>query len=274
MGSGFVAYHFSKRSERHPEAPHFEARLIRVRLLDRDQARTNCADVEVGGANQPVVADSLGHLAPEPTFLVRRHQPAVSNGEYETGRFAAAKEADQIGEQLDIAGLRHRDQPQLSALYGLVELRSLGGNRDFFADVIRNHELKIRQPPTKIQPRRVDQIDEDIGICDDDSMRRNCHSTSAPRSPRPASSIKLPIRFRSNPSIAASSSSLPREISSRRYASSANPRMRCWKPSRTSAGSGSGRPRWSAICLPLPASSSAFNRSKSPLEIKRRLRRR
>ena len=93
-----------------------------------------------------------------------------------------------------------------------------------------------------------------VGVGDNNNLRRRCHCVRAKAgspSSRPASLTRRSRSSAVRSTMVANSLSLPREISSRRYASSASPRKRWWNSFLTIESSGSGRPSNSASCLPL-----------------------
>jgi len=197
-----------------------EQRLVRVCLFEGDQAGPDRMDEEVGGTDDSLVADPAGGLSPESSLLVGCHSPAVANGEDEAGCFATTEICGEVDEQVDVLRIRDQRNPEQTTIQGAVEHRSLMGGPNLVADMIRNHDLQVRQIGKKVQSRHVNEVDEDIGVRHDDPEWRFFHNARPAEwgssSSRPASSMRLSMPSLSSPSINVNSVSLPREISSRR----------------------------------------------------------
>lgn len=229
---------FPERLEGHLEPLPLQKLLVSIRFGDRNEASTDGTYEEIRSADEPMFADSFSSFPPEAALLIGGHGPTVTLGEHQAGSFAAPEARDEVREEFHVLRMLDRAGLESPGIQGAIELRSLIGPRDFSQDVIWDHKAEARQVGAEPEPGRMDQVDEDVRVGNYGGLCVRGHVSTSETSAlwaRPASSSREPRRSREKPSIDASSSSLPCEISSRRNASSAKPRILCWNCWRTSA---------------------------------------
>lgn len=118
-----------------------------------------------------MLAEPVYGFPAETALLIRRDRPAMAPREDKTGRLTASEARDEIREEADIFRVADRAEFQRTRLQCFVKLFPLLCSANLSRDVVRHHEADARQVSAEFEPRHVNEVDEDVRVCDDDSSR-------------------------------------------------------------------------------------------------------
>jgi hypothetical protein len=102
--------------------------------------------------------------------------------------FAPADVSDQLREHGDGAEVADDFDLQPAVADRSIERGPLLWDRDLLAYVLRHHELVVRDLGQQAKPRHVHQVDEHVGIRDDDAEERCAHGVGSLSAAMPESS--------------------------------------------------------------------------------------